>query len=544
MSLSRLQASIKLRVWLMIVLTVIVLALSTCISLLGLRMVQGGVKSLAEGALPQTERVAEIRGLYMTMHGTVYEMATSSEAGKSAELGKSVEKQVGDLIGRVNQYRETSASEDEKALLLEAAAKVSAYIGKVNQIKNLAAMGEAQMAIAVLGRDIQPLHQDLAAAFDKLVVLNREAALRSVASADRTFTTTLGIVLGVAIIGVFFIALVGFLLGRSITNPMGAMQRAIERTASELDFTASIPVKGRDEIARTLIAYNGLLQRLRESFANIQQSARTMELSGEELDRNAHEVARNSRQQSDAAASMAAAIEEMTVSISHIADRSHDARGEADRSRDIAGRGAGVIMDTVGSIQSIASSVQSASGRIDDLQTVSQNISSVVQMIKEIADQTNLLALNAAIEAARAGEQGRGFAVVADEVRKLAERTSGATQEIGKLIENMQTSARDAVGAMGGAVGSVSGGVEKAKEAGLAMTEIQDTIARMIEIISEIAESIGEQSVASTTISQQVERIAQMTEENTEAEESTAAEVERMAQMSRQINTAVAQYRV
>jgi len=97
---------------------------------------------------------------------------------------------------------------------------------------------------------------------------------------------------------------------------------------------------------------------------------------------------------------------------------------------------------------------------------------------------------------------------------------------------------------MGGAVGSVSGGVEKAKEAGLAMTEIQDTIARMIEIISEIAESIGEQSVASTTISQQVERIAQMTEENTEAEESTAAEVERMAQMSRQINTAVAQYRV
>jgi len=187
--------------------------------------------------------------------------------------------------------------------------------------------------------------------------------------------------------------------------------------------------------------------------------------------------------------------------------------------------------------------VQSSSTIVEDLGRQSDQITSIVNTIKEIADQTNLLALNAAIEAARAGEQGRGFAVVADEVRKLAERTSLSTTEIGGMVAKIQNGTRSAVSSMQAGVVQVSNGVELANQAGDSINRIRDGAERVTHVVNGISDSISEQSSAGNQIAHQLETIAQMSEESAIAVGHTATAARHLHSLSASLHKTVAQFK-
>jgi methyl-accepting chemotaxis protein len=206
--------------------------------------------------------------------------------------------------------------------------------------------------------------------------------------------------------------------------------------------------------------------------------------------------------------------------------------------------GGEVIHKAAAEMSQIAETVRLTAQAIEELGQHSNQISSIVQVIKDVADQTNLLALNAAIEAARAGEQGRGFAVVADEVRKLAERTTKATEEITQMIGTIQHSAQAAVSTMSSAVDQVSGGVALAKQAGSAITQIKDGAEQVVAVVNDISSALTEQSSASNDIAAQVEKVAQMTEENSAAAAETSSAANNLQELASHMRATVSRFKI
>jgi methyl-accepting chemotaxis protein len=240
---------------------------------------------------------------------------------------------------------------------------------------------------------------------------------------------------------------------------------------------------------------------------------------------------------------MAAAVEEMTASIHSVARYAQDARAMAETSGRISDSGAAVIGSAIREMSNIAETVRTSSGAVAQLGAQSQQIASIVNVIRDIADQTNLLALNAAIEAARAGEQGRGFAVVADEVRKLAERTTQSTLEIATMVEQIQSGAGNAVTSMDLGVTQVEAGVKLASQAGESIAEIKNGAAQVDQAVISISDALSEQTAASQDIASNVEKIAQQAENNHSQALSTSSAAADLETLAEQLRKSIARFR-
>ena len=326
-------------------------------------------------------------------------------------------------------------------------------------------------------------------------------------------------VTGLVLFSIAFLVVALLTVYRRIIAALGgepAVASEVVKQVAAGDLSVEIPVANTDSTS-LLAAMKVMQSNLQKLIGEIQTDADMVASAAKKMTIAAEDVACSSNQQSASSLVIAAAMEQLTVSINLISDSANRAQTISGDSELLMNETSGVVSEAVNRIAKIATVVEQASQTVRTLGQESENVSKIVLVIKEVADQTNLLALNAAIEAARAGEQGRGFAVVADEVRKLAERTTQSTQEITTMISSMQSSARDAVTCIEDAVANVNEGVILTKRVGESVSRLGASSHEVKGVIIDVSSALREQNAASNEIARNVEQIAQTGERNSGA---------------------------
>ena len=433
-----------------------------------------------------------------------------------------------------------------KAMLEDIRTQRKLYVDSFQRVSQLLDSNQRDQASRLIASETVPSLDRLLASISRLIEFQGKILEQSGAAAEADYIDArnqLIVFLGLAI--VLAGALSSWII-RAVTRPLGGepddAKAAVEKFASG-DLTADIHLKEGD--THSLLAALHTMQRnQRVMIEKLTRNANSVSSAAEQLAVASKQIATSSAQQSDAASGMASAVEEMTISINQVTESAGEARRVTSEAGDLSHSGSGVIVRTVEEMQAIANTVAEAAKTIQTAGDSSQKISSIVQVIKDVADQTNLLALNAAIEAARAGEQGRGFAVVADEVRKLAERTAQATTDISNMITSIQLSSNAAVETMEQAVIRVGDGVRFANEAGESMQTISDGTQRAVSAVNEISSALREQSTASNDIAANIEKIAQMSEENSAATQQASSTAEHLRELAASTLAAVRVFRI
>lgn len=388
---------------------------------------------------------------------------------------------------------------------------------------------KADLAVKGIDRAATDDMNTLSAAIEKDV---SDTIARSRNASSALYRTGL-VTLCVAIAVLSLILVTGIVLTvRRLSIGLVSLRTMLGLARERLDLTVRAPDQHGDELSPAGASINALFSELQATIRIMRDNAQQVATHSSSLHGSVDTLAGALVDQNDSTSNMAAAAEELAVSVAHVSDSAGSARDVSHQSLEKADLGGTVISTATGAMQRAALDVGTAASGMATLSERVENIGKIASTIKDIADQTNLLALNAAIEAARAGEQGRGFAVVADEVRKLAERTTVATQEIDSVVGAVQSVTADTLGSMQALVRQFDGIGASTREAGVAIDGIRNGSRNVVAAAEDISRALREQRTASESIAQQVERIAGMSESNRNAVQHVSQSADAMNALS------------
>lgn len=417
------------------------------------------------------------------------------------------------------------------------------YFQRQTHVMELSRENRVDEAVQVINGEMNQHADTMTQALNELTALNKQGASAATDVAQQVFGSAQGGVAVMMVLTALITLVLAWGLTRSIVQPL-AQALGIAQVIASGNLTADIQVQGRDEPARLLEALKAMQLSLRRTILRISDSSNQLASASEELSTVTDDSTRGLQQQSLEIDQAATAVNEMTAAVEEVARNAVATSQASDESERIAQRGRHQVQETVASINHLAQDVTQTGDQVEVLAQKVYGISKVLDVIRSVAEQTNLLALNAAIEAARAGEAGRGFAVVADEVRALAHRTQSSTQEIEALVGDIRQGTDQAVAAMQGSNTRARSTLELAQSAGVALDEIAAAISLINERNTVIASASEQQAQVAREVDRNITNIRDLALQSSTGANQTAAASQDLSRLATDLNGMVREFAV
>jgi aerotaxis receptor len=449
-----------------------------------------------------------------------------------------------EITAIVDEYKKREISAEEKALADKYAASRAQFVNE-----GLVAAREAiladdyQAANGILLTKINPLYRTAVGDADALLQKTVDIAKADYDQSVQRYALIRNVAIGGTLLGVVLAIAVTTLLIRSIVHPLREAIGHFQEIAQG-NLTGHVTLTSRDEVGQLMAALASMQDQLRTLIGRVVNASTEIQDSSSKLNAEMFQVVEHSETQHDRVQEVASAMEEVSMSVTEVAASAENTAKAAVESQGIVSGSIAQMGKSMDATARVVEAVQSSSGTIAELSQAIQRIGDITNTIKDIAEQTNLLALNAAIEAARAGEQGRGFAVVADEVRKLAERTATSTTDISRTVGEIQATTENAVYSMNLAVKEVEEGITLMKASGQNLDQITATSGHVTDMAQHIAAAAKQQSVASEDVARNMERISALIEENTNSAQAAWKATESLSQTAETLRGLVERFRV
>jgi methyl-accepting chemotaxis protein len=486
----------------------------------------------------------EVRGYQLKMLLELISARLEQDAFEIQAYNDRVDKYIFEISKLLDSYGKQVRAGEEKTLYdAFLAARKTMGVQGVEPMKDMLMAEDLEGAGQHYSEKLAPAFQASSFALDKLIQYQVQAAGVAYEKVSALAVTTETIAAVTTLAGLILSVLLAWAVSVSITRNVGFLRAASTRVAKG-DLTARSAVCCRDELGEVGAAFDAMVAEFSTLIGQVHASSAKVSKEAESLAGIADDVAGGSDAQIQQAGAASVSATELDNAVRGIADRLTQVASLTDQASEQTDQGRRVVNDAVRGIENVARTVEESAAMIVSLGQRSDEIGRIVQVIKDIADQTNLLALNAAIEAARAGEQGRGFAVVADEVRKLAERTAKATAEISAMIQSIQSETGQTVEIMERGSRQVSEGVALANQAGQSLQEISAAVERVVGLIHEISTASSSQSSASDAIARRVGEMAQTAQANGSAVGNAQAAARSLRALAQELEASVTRFQL
>ncbi|NWA08376.1 methyl-accepting chemotaxis protein [Pseudomonas gingeri] len=446
------------------------------------------------------------------------------------------------LLGQLQDYSAYISDEHEQQLFKVVSDGIQRLTRLADSCIDFSQKGQYAEGALLLDEQV-PLNKLMQQAIDQLVQLNIDKARQSGLDSAHTYNVSLDFTIAMIIFASLATLALAYRFTRSITVPL-KYALSINDTIARGDLRSEIVIEGKDELSALLQSARTMQGNLRDTIRLIGDSSTQLASAAEEMSAVTGESSRGLQRQNQEIEQAATAVNQMTVAVNDVARNAASASTAARSSGESSQTGADRVMHTVVAIEKLSSTVQNTSSDVQQLATQSQDISQVLEVIRTIAEQTNLLALNAAIEAARAGEQGRGFAVVADEVRALAGRTQQSTGEIAQIIERIRQGTEQVTRAMQDSCEEARDTLRIAHEAGAALTEIAGAIGQINDMNLRIAAGSEEQAEVARTVDRNLSSIRDLSMHSASGAQQTSVASAELSRLAADMHGLVARFSI